>query len=404
MRRFWLFLHGLTALSQVPFAIGLHFALTALGAPGWLAVAAAVAAGALLALLIRVPIRRAVADRHHGGPARMLAEELYYVHWCAGIGAVVLFAVGLVGLAAAWAARGAVDTAMASAGAAAPAGPAASVGALAAGCYGVTLCLALYGVLVRRRWVRVRELEVSIPGLPEAFDGYRIAQLSDLHVGSMCPRERVEGWVRRTNALEPDLVALTGDYVTSGVAFHEDIAGALGQLRARDGVAAVMGNHDYFGDGEPLVELLRAAGIRVLRNEHTVLTRGDARLTLAGVDDVWTRRADVARTVAGRDPSIPMVVLAHDPALFPRFAARGAALVLSGHTHWGQVAGPLRMRRFNLARLAFRFHADVYREGDATLYVHPGMGTTGPPVRLGAPPEIAVIRLRRAEGTAKKAA
>jgi len=379
MRRFWFFLHGLTALSQVPFAVGLHHVLARLGVPG--APFVAIGAGVLLAWLIRVPIRRAVADRPHAGRARMLAEELYYVHWCAGIGGALLFVVGLVGLGVAWAVG---------------ARPGFGVGALGAGCYATGLCLATYGVLIRRRWLRVRTLDVAIPGLGAAFDGYRIVQLSDLHVGSLCPRERVDAWVDRANALGPDLVALTGDYVTSGTAFHEDIAGALGRLEARDGVAAVMGNHDYFGDGEPLVRLMREAGIQVLRNEHTEIARGADRLTLAGVDDVWTRRADVGRTVAGRDPEIPLVVLAHDPALFPRFAARGAALVLSGHTHWGQLAAPLRPTRHNLARLAYRFHAGVYREGGATLYVHPGMGTTGPPVRLGAAPEITVIRLRRA--------
>ena len=138
----------------------------------------------------------------------------------------------------------------------------------------VSIAVAAFAVVVRRRWLRVRELDVAVPGLPPAFDGYRIAQLSDLHIGSYCPRGRAERWVRRANALAADAVALTGDYVTSGVAFHRTIASVLSGLHARDGVFAVMGNHDYFGDGEPLASLLREGGVRVLRNERATVERG----------------------------------------------------------------------------------------------------------------------------------
>jgi predicted MPP superfamily phosphohydrolase len=402
MRRFWILLHLITALGQVPFALGLHHVLARLGvedAP-WIAVAAA----ALMALLLRGRIRRVRDDRPLGGRGRLLAEELYYVHWCGAIAGALLFAAGLVLLAAVSAARGALAAAAAWVGASEPAGQL-TVGAIAAAAYATGLALAIWGVLIRRRWVRVRTIDVPVPGLGAAFEGYRIAQLSDLHVGSLCPPERHDAWVDRANALGADLVALTGDYVTSGVHFHQAIAAALGRLKARDGVAAVMGNHDYFGDGEPLISAMRAAGIRVLRNERAIIVRGGDRLEVAGVDDRWTRRADIEKTLAGRDPTIPLIALAHDPVFFPRLAERGAALVLSGHTHWGQVAAPFLATRHNLAKLAFRFHSGEHRQGSATLVVHPGMGTTGPPVRLGVPPEITVIRLRRAgEGEAARPA
>jgi predicted MPP superfamily phosphohydrolase len=157
-----------------------------------------------------------------------------------------------------------------------------------------------------------------------------------------------------------------------------------------------MGNHDYFGDGEPLVTLLGAGGVKVLRNESTVIERGGDRLVLAGVDDTWTRRADVKKTLDGAERDLPMVALAHDPRLFPALARGGASLVLSGHTHWGQVAVPFAASRLNVSRMSFRYHADLYREGASTLYISPGLGTTGPPIRVGAPPEITVITLRRA--------
>jgi predicted MPP superfamily phosphohydrolase len=155
-----------------------------------------------------------------------------------------------------------------------------------------------------------------------------------------------------------------------------------------------MGNHDYFGDGEPLIRMLREGGVTVLRNEWTTIERDGSRVTLAGVDDTWTRRADVARSLKGRDASLPVIALAHDPALFPKLARAGASLVLSGHTHWGQIAAPFLATRYNISRLSFRYHAGMYREGGSTLYIHPGLGTTGPPIRIGSPPEITVLRLR----------
>ena len=192
---------------------------------------------------------------------------------------------------------------------------------------------------------------------------------------------------------EPDVVALTGDYVTSGVRFHEDIAAALGGLRATEGVFAVMGNHDYFGEGEPLMSLLRDRHIMLLRNEHRVIERDGARLCLAGVDDVYTRRIDVDAALRGRDEEIPLIVMAHDPCTFPALARRGAALVLSGHTHWGQVAVPFLARHLNYNALHVEHHAGRYRIDDSQLYVSAGLGTTGPPLRLGAAPEIVVIDL-----------
>jgi hypothetical protein len=266
-------------------------------------------------------------------------------------------------------------------------------GTIAIVAYAVGLVFGGFGVLVRRRWVRVRTIDVEIRDLPSAFEGYRIAHLSDLHVGALCPRELTQAWAKTVGDLDVDLVALTGDYVTSGVSFHHEIADLLGSLPSRDGTIAVMGNHDYFGDGEPLVTLLRDRGVEVLRNERTTIERDGDKLELAGVDDTWSRRANIGRALAGRQSKAPLVVLAHDPQLFPELARRGASLVLSGHTHWGQVAVPFLATRLNLSSRVYRYHADVYREGDATLYVSPGLGTTGPPVRLGAPPEITVLRL-----------
>ena len=250
---------------------------------------------------------------------------------------------------------------------------------------------------------RVREREIEIEGLPEAFDGYRIAQISDLHCGPFASGRRVERWVAATNRLEPDLVAVTGDLIASGSDYIDIVARALGGLRARDGAFAAMGNHDYFGDGEAMVSALEGAGLTVLRNRGVELRRGAAAIWLAGVDDTWTKRHDVGRALAARPVGMPAVLLAHDPVLFPAAAERGVDLVLSGHTHGGQVAVPLLARRLNLARLMTPFTTDVYRSGSTTLYVNRGLGTTGPPVRLAVAPEIAVLTLRRSAAAPARA-
>jgi uncharacterized protein len=246
------------------------------------------------------------------------------------------------------------------------------------------------GIGATRRTPRLVRRTVHIRGLPRALDGYRVAHISDIHCGSYTPPSRVQRWMDMINRLQPDLVAVTGDLIVSGDRYTEAVAEVLGTLRARDGVFACMGNHDYFTDGEAFAQRLSRHGLIVLRNRGERV-RG---LWVAGVDDTWTRRNDMARALAERPDGAPAILLAHDPNLFPEAVERGVALTLSGHTHGGQLAVPGLSRRLNLARLITAFTAGLYRIGDATLYVSRGAGTTGPPVRLGARAEIAILTLR----------
>lgn len=370
MRRFYIFLYGVTALAQLPFVGGV--AHVAGAAWGW---GLGAAMGVTLVVLFYGRVKIAQWDRPISAWQRHLFEEPYFVHWCASLLSLTLAVV-------------AVPVALALG---------RSVPEACLFCYLSAVPFAVWGVIVRRRWVRVREIHVAVAGLPAAFDGYRIAQLSDLHVGSHCPRTRVDRWVRRVNALGVDLVALTGDYVTSGVRFHEDIAAALGALEAKDGVFAVMGNHDYYGDGEPLMTLLVERGIRLLRNEATQLVRDEAIVHLAGVDDIYTKRIDIEAATRDIPCGAPMLMLAHDPVSFPELARRGCSLVLSGHTHWGQIGVPWLSSSLNYARFMTRYAAGRYELDGSTLYVSPGLGTTGPPVRLGTWPEIAIVTLRSHE-------
>ncbi len=232
--------------------------------------------------------------------------------------------------------------------------------------------------------------------LDPRLDGFTIAQLSDLHIGAFTPLWWGMRWVRAANDANADLVVVTGDMVTSGVRFHQDITELVGSLRAKLGTYAIMGNHDYFGEGEPLVTLLRGRGVHVLRNEGVVIEHEGALFFLAGMDDTWTKRANLELSLRERPDTMPCVLLAHDPVQFPEAVAKGVEVVLSGHTHGGQIAMPFLARIINASKLAHKFHVGVYRDGDSTLYVHPGLGTTGPPMRLGVAPEIALLRLRTA--------
>jgi predicted MPP superfamily phosphohydrolase len=155
-----------------------------------------------------------------------------------------------------------------------------------------------------------------------------------------------------------------------------------------------MGNHDYFGEGEPLITLIRDKGTAVLRNEGVTLDHEGARLHLAAIDDTWTRRADMDRALADRPDGVPVVLLAHDPEQFPRAAKRGVDLVLSGHTHGGQIAMPFLAKWLNLSAITHHFTLGLYRKDKSTLYVHPGLGTTGPPVRIGVAPAVVLLTLR----------
>ncbi len=267
-------------------------------------------------------------------------------------------------------------------------------GALAT--YAIALASFLWGAFVTPSRLRVRRHTVVVRELPAAFDGYCIAHLSDLHVGGFTRTSTVRRWVRTVAREAPDLTAITGDLVTSGIAFHRAIAQHLGDLAGADGVVFVPGNHDYFGDGQPLFGELQNRGLRVLRNEHFVVERGGQRLIVAGADDDWTGRTDLERALLGRPDGVT-ILLVHNPAWFDRAAGSGVSLVLAGHTHGGQIAVPGFARWLNLTRLSHRYSLGLYRRGGSVLVVSGGLGCTGLPLRTGVVPEVRVIRLVRAE-------
>ncbi len=338
----------------------------------------------LLSVYLTFRIRKGLWDEKRSPLSVALLDIPAYIHFSASLLAVVLMAAGALIVAVLRLANVVEPGAWR---------------ILTIGTFSFAWVLAAYGTLVRRSLFVVKEEEIRIAGWPEGLDGFRIAQLSDLHIGSLTSRRLVERWIEASNAAAPDLVVLTGDLVTSGTVFHEDIANYMGRLRAPAGVVSVMGNHDYFGGGEPLLTLLRARGVRVLQNQSELVEKNGARFRLAGVDDTWTRRANLEKALEEATGSEKTILLAHDPELFPMAAEAGVAFTLSGHTHGGQIAFPWLAKRFSLAHLSQSYVVGRYEKKGALLYVHPGLGTTGPPIRFGVAPAIVVHTLRSAAPT-----
>jgi predicted MPP superfamily phosphohydrolase len=240
--------------------------------------------------------------------------------------------------------------------------------------------------------VSVKRVRPKVPRLPKELSGFRIVQLTDIHVGPTIGRGFVEDLVRRANALEPDLVAITGDLVDGTVPDLAPLVEPLRELRARHGVFFVTGNHEYYSGADAWVAHLRTLGIRVLRNERVSIERDGHAFDLVGVDDASARgRAhgpDLPRALAGRDPSRAVVLLAHQPKDVFEAAEHGVSLQLSGHTHGGQLFP------FNFfVHLQQPFVAGLDEFRGTTIYVSRGAGYWGPPMRVGAPPEITHLEL-----------
>lgn len=258
----------------------------------------------------------------------------------------------------------------------------------------VAWALGAWGSTAGRILPVVKRREVRVRGLPRALDGLRVAQLSDVHCGPYVPGWMYRLWAARASRLGADVIALTGDLITAGEGYLDDVRDLVAHLRAPHGVVACMGNHDYFGTTEGVAEAVVAGGARLLRNESFALTRGGDALWVAGIDDRWTKRDDMAAALRGVPEGAAVLLLAHDPASFPEAVRRGVALTLSGHTHGGQIGVPGLFERVNLARIITRYTAGIFYEADSALYVNRGIGTTGPPVRVGMWPEVALLTLR----------
>ena len=267
-----------------------------------------------------------------------------------------------------------------------------------------------YGGFIERRRFEIEDFTVSISGLTSSLSQLRIVQLSDIHLGPFLTAEELAGYVDAVNRLRPDLVAITGDFVTSR---HDEVSPCveeLSKLKARYGTFACLGNHDiYAGVSGELTRELRETGISMLRNEAVSVQVGNTNLGILGIDDLGRGRPNFQRAAAAAENNAAEVniLLSHRPEIFPKAAQAGIDLVLSGHYHGGQVKLTPNPDGPSIARLMTVFPEGLftlpYRSGNnppakkqSTLFVSRGIGITALPIRINCPPQIAQLTLRKA--------
>jgi hypothetical protein len=244
---------------------------------------------------------------------------------------------------------------------------------------------------------------LKLPRLDAAFDGYRIAQISDFHLGEWGNEKRLHAAVEMVNAQAPDFIALTGDYVsTDSALFAPDLPQALANLRASDGVAAVLGNHDHYHGAEGLRRVLVNCGVRDLSNTFLTIRRGPARLHIAGVDSLLKKHADLPALLEQLPADGAAILLAHEPDFADTSAATGRFdLQLSGHSHGGQVRFPV------IGPIFFPKHAHQYPMGRYQIngmiqYTNRGIGLGHLPIRLNCPAEVSLFVLEREGGKVRE--
>jgi predicted MPP superfamily phosphohydrolase len=312
-------------------------------------------------------------------------------HW-SGYATLALFSSLLVLVLLSDVMRGVYLLARMVAGQAAAGWPMLDARALSLGILATAAGLSVVG-LAQARCPRVRRVSVPIENLPEELDGYRIVQWSDVHVGPTIRHRFVQSLVERTNALNADAIAITGDLVDGPLEELRDQVEPLRDLRARDGVFYVTGNHEYYWRANEWCPALQSLGLDFLKNAHRVISHNGAPIVFAGVTDPVgrdTHKQDPVRALAGAPANSVKVLLSHRPQTAEAASALGVDLQLSGHTHGGQFFP------FNLVIKKFQpIVAGLHRVGRTWLYVNRGTGYWGPPSRLAVGGEITVLELRR---------
>jgi uncharacterized protein len=270
---------------------------------------------------------------------------------------------------------------------------------------GAAVGLAGYAFGVEPRRQVVRGMRLRLPGWPPQLAGLRVGVIADLHAGGPHVDERrIAAVVTRMNHERPDLLVFLGDFIDPEIPLGEapapePLAAQLGEAQAPLGAFSVLGNHDWAYDGDRVARALRRANIAVLENQAIEVPAWGQRLWVAGLGDLRERHADLKAALEPVPANAPVLLLSHDPDVFPDVPAR-VSLTLSGHTHAGQVNLPLLRQRFIPSRFGDRYARGHIQEFGRHLFVSSGVGTAGLPVRFLAPPEIAVLTLDAAEADA----
>jgi predicted MPP superfamily phosphohydrolase len=241
--------------------------------------------------------------------------------------------------------------------------------------------------------IEISSISITVSGLPAEFDGYRLTQLSDFHLGTWLDSQGMLEIVEVVNALGSDLIAITGDFVSSKVdQLAPDLIRALTQLESRDGVFAVLGNHDHYTDREKIREILEISGIVELRNKVHPIERDSEFIYIAGIDDQMTGHDQLNKVIdVLPENEVPVILLAHAPDFADTSSKSGKFdLQLSGHTHGGQIRLPF-FGPLYLPRLGRKYPSGEYKVGNMVLYTNRGLGTSWFKLRYNCPPEIAVF-------------
>jgi len=247
-----------------------------------------------------------------------------------------------------------------------------------------------YSCLLEPRWIEIKNISINVHALPKRFEGMTIAQLSDIHHCKYVSREFIKNCVRKVNALSPDIVALTGDFVYGSREFISSVAEELSELKAKEGVFAVLGNHD---NKDETTGALAEKGIRVLINEHIPLYRKKDYLFIAGVDDLWAGKLNIETTLNGTDDK-PKILLCHNPDAIEKIKHTHVDFVMAGHTHGGQVCLPLYGPPVVYSKFGARYASGLFHEGKTIMYVNKGIGVSNFPIRFFARPEITLFTLQ----------
>jgi len=258
---------------------------------------------------------------------------------------------------------------------------------LKAGIAGVAVApfmLSGYGAAYAGKAYEVRELTLPFGRT------LRVVQLTDIHAGVYMTRKEIARYADRATALQPDLLVITGDFISNSMAFLPACIEELEKVRTRYGALATLGNHErWYGKWSDLRLAFRRCGIRLLVNSHEVIHTEQGAFAVAGIDDLRTGRPDLAAALRGVDPAMPTLLLSHRPEIFPQAAARGIPLTLAGHYHGGQI----KVCGISPAQFRTRYPEGLYRIDDSRLYVSCGIGVTFTPVRLNVPPEVTLLNL-----------
>ncbi len=259
------------------------------------------------------------------------------------------------------------------------------------------LLVLLYAAVIEPRWLVVREIAIQDPDIPPSFDGKTIAFLTDIHHGIYFSAQRVRNLVARTNALQPDLILLGGDYAHLRPRYIASCLAELAHLDAPLGRFGVLGNHDHWYDAELAWRSMKAAGIVALDNRGVWITLGAERIRIGGVGDYWESWQDLSATTAEVSDEDFVILLSHNPDYVESIQTTAVDLVLSGHTHGGQVTffglwAPIIHSDFGQ-----KYRSGVVHTPFTTVVVSNGIGVITPPLRFGARPEIVLIRLQRGQ-------